>query len=100
MLRVHPILIVLIAAAPTAVHGQQPESTPRIRSVIAQINRARSRADSKAFSMLFAPDGVLMLDAEAVGNGPGAIEKALDKPRIWNEMTTPVIQIDSVRFAS
>src|SRR5260370_31629074 len=96
----------IIALAVTAVSSlmalaQPPDRTlevARIRSVIAELNKARKNSGAKAFSELFVQDGTLRIGNEIVATGRDAIEKALKKPSAWTEVTAPIIGHESIRF--
>src|SRR5437867_13052469 len=80
--------------------AQEPDrlrELDRIRSVIAELNKARRNADAKRFSELFARDGTLRVGNEIIATGPNAIEKAMGNPPVWTEMTALRIENDSVR---
>jgi uncharacterized protein (TIGR02246 family) len=77
-----------------------PVESARIRSVIAELNKARTKYDGKAFSQLFARDGTVRIGREIVATGQAAIEKTVTKPLPWSETTAPMIDKESVRFLS
>jgi len=78
-----------------AVRAQGPDP---IRSLITEINQARSRSDVRAFSRLFTVDGDLRLGNKILAIGPSAIEHALRRRVIWTETTPPIIENDSLRL--
>jgi hypothetical protein len=69
-----------------------------IRSLITEINEARSRSDTRAFSRLFTVDGDLRLGNKIVAIGPSAIEHALRRRAVWSETTPPIIGNESLRL--
>src|SRR2546429_8537006 len=78
-----------------AVRAQGPDP---IRSLITEINEARSRSDARAFSRLFTVDGDLRLGNKILAIGPSAIEHALRQRVIWTETTPPIVGNDSLRL--
>jgi uncharacterized protein (TIGR02246 family) len=83
-----------------AQEPDRPAEVARIRSVIAEVNKARKNSDAKAFSQLFTRDGTLRIGNEIVATGPTAIENVLKKRPAWTEVTPPTIGNESVRFMS
>ena len=94
----------LIAATATLIalaeEPDRPADVARIRSVIAELNKARNTSDGKAFSNLFSPDGTLKIGNDIVATGRVAIEKTVTKPLFWSEVTAPAIGNESVHFLS
>ena len=82
-----------------AQESNRPVEVARIRSVIAEMNKARKDSDARAFSEVFARDGSLRIGNEIIATGPNAIESVLKRPA-WTEVTAPMIGNESVRFVS
>jgi uncharacterized protein (TIGR02246 family) len=102
----HLRTIIALAATAGAIstalaqEPDRPAEVARIRSVIAELNKARKTPIPKAFSQLFVRDGTLRIGNEIVANGRDAIEKSLKNPSAWTEITAPNIENESVRFVS
>jgi len=72
----------------------------RIRSVIAEVNKALSRSDAVALSRFFTADGTLRM-GRLVATGRPAIVSAMERPRSdWSEVTPAFIETQSVEFVS
>jgi uncharacterized protein (TIGR02246 family) len=104
MLQQGTLLALVIAANSTLIAvAQEPNrlvDMARIRSVIAAVNEARRDSGTRALSRLFAPDGTLRVDSRIIATGRDAIEKALEKSQVWNEVTAPTIHHESVHFVA
>src|SRR2546423_146705 len=90
-LRHRMFISVLIAAGATLIalaeEPDRPADVARIRSVIAELNKARKTSDGKAFSNPFSPEGTLKIGTEIVAIGRVAIEKTMTKPLFWSEVS-------------
>ncbi len=71
-----------------------------IRSLIVEMNKARQNNDRRSSVQLFAPDGTLRIGNRIIATGHDAIDKALQRSRIWSEVTAPVIGKESVRMVA
>ncbi len=95
--------LIVTAISSSIVLAQEPNrsvETARIRSVIAELNEARKNSDAKAFSQLFVQDGTLRVGTEIIATGRDAIERTVNKPAFWSEVTPPIIGNEFVRFVS
>jgi uncharacterized protein (TIGR02246 family) len=99
MLR-NPILALYGVQAIIAQQLDRRLDADRIRSVIALLNESRQHSDAKAFAQLFTLDGELRIGNQILATGRKAIEDALQKRRIWSEVTAPLIGNESIRFLS
>jgi ketosteroid isomerase-like protein len=93
----------VLAGSSLIALGQEPDRSPeagRIRSVIAELNKAFSRSDAVAISRFFTPDGDLRI-GRFVATGRAAIVRAIERQRsVWGEITPPFIETQSVQFVS
>jgi len=97
------ISVLIAATAPLIALAEEPDrraDIAQIRSVIAELNKARKSSDGKAFSNLFSLDGTLKIGNQIVAMGRVAIEKTMTKPLFWSEVTAPIIGNESVHFIS
>jgi len=94
-----PLLI--LAACALAQQLDRPVEAERIRSVIAEINKALSRSDAPALAQFFTPDGDFRM-GQVVATGRAAVVRAIERQEsvMWSEVTPPAIQTESVRFVS
>jgi uncharacterized protein (TIGR02246 family) len=104
MLRQRTIIALVLASGGTLNAAGQERDRPveldRIHAVIADLNKARTRHDGKAFSQLFCRDGTVRIGNQIAASGRAAIEKKVTKPLPWSETTAPRIENEFVRFVS
>jgi len=97
------IPLVLLAISALAVLAQEPDrslETDRIRSVIAEVNKALSRSDAAALSRFFTVDATLR-SGQFVATGRAAIVSAFERQRsAWSEVTPAFIETEAVTFVS
>ena len=93
--------LLLLAGSALAQEPDRSVEADRVRSVIAEINKALSRSDASALSQFFTQDGDFRM-GQVVATGRTAIARAIERQRsvIWSEVTPPVIETESVRFVS
>src|SRR2546426_12049554 len=79
MLRQRTLIASMITAGSTlgalAQEPNRPVEAGRIRAVIAELNKARTKYDGKAFSQLFGRDGTVGIGSDLIAAGRAAIEK-------------------------
>jgi len=93
----------LVFLAGSIIFAQELERSveaDRIRSVIAEVNKALSRSDAAVMSQLFTVDGALRA-GNFVAIGRAAIIRAIERQRSdWSEVTPAFIETQSVEFVS